>query len=403
MVAEQMITDKTFEACLQNTPDWLAQFRKKSWETFSKTSFPHNKEETWRRTKPKHFKLDNAKLVGTKTTIESPKELSGVTSGCWEQALENDTLSKMAKEQLGEVMDTDFNHFTALNAAAFKGGALVDIAKDTPNQEDFTRITHQIHCQEGEISLPRTLIRAERNSNATVMELMKSKGAGVIAPVTEIEVEDGAQLRYVLVTRWDKESKAIPHFHVKVGKDANLQVLIVSVEGDLNKVFVQSELTGTGARSEVLGIVMGHKEEHYDVDIEQFHRVGDTVSDVLFHVALNDKARSVFAGNVLVDPGAQKIDGYQHNRNLLLSDQARADSMPKLEIEANDVRCTHGATFTSHDPNQQFYLQTRGLNHEDAKKLLVTGFFQAVVERIENQKVVDEVLEALYEKLEQAL
>lgn len=171
----------------------------------------------------------------------------------------------------------------------------------------------------------------------------------------------------------------------------------------LTKAFVESDLVGEGAKSEVLGVVLAQGRQHYDMDAQQNHRVGNTVSDVLCHVALTDRARSVFAGNILCEPGAQKIDGYQQNRNLLLSDQARADSMPRLEIEANDVRCTHGASFATYDGDQRFYLQTRGLTAFEAERLLVTGFFAEVIGRLEHEVVGEWLATRLEDKMSRAL
>ncbi|MEW6277535.1 MAG: SufD family Fe-S cluster assembly protein, partial [Candidatus Eremiobacterota bacterium] len=144
-------------------------------------------------------------------------------------------------------------------------------------------------------------------------------------------------------------------------------------------------------------------KQHIDSDVHHNHNVANTTSDVLFHTALTDRARSIFAGNIAVEPGAQKTDAYQACRNLLLSDRARADAMPKLEISANDVRCTHGATFATYDRDQQFYLRSRGLTKSEAEHLLVTGFYQEVYGRLEREDLVEWLAGELEPVLSQAL
>jgi Fe-S cluster assembly protein SufD len=219
----------------------------------------------------------------------------------------------------------------------------------------------------------------------------------------EVVVGAGAKFRYVFVNSWNNSARVVPHIHARVDKDAYFQVMFAGLGSKVTKARFESDLVGQGCKSEVLGWVLGQGRQHYDLDAQQNHRVGSTISDVLCHVALTDRARSVFAGNILCEPGAQKIDGYQQNRNLLLSDKARADSMPRLEIEANDVRCTHGASFSTYDEGQRYYLQTRGLTKTEAEHLLVAGFFNSVVERLDHDIVDDLLAQKLTAKMEAAL
>jgi Fe-S cluster assembly protein SufD len=222
-------------------------------------------------------------------------------------------------------------------------------------------------------------------------------------PVMHVHVKEGAKLRYIVVGQWGNGTSAVPTVHARVEKDAHFQMLFVGLSGELCKSFVESDIVGEGAKSEVLGVVMAHGRQHYDIDVQQNHRTSNTVSDVLFHVALTDRSRSIFGGNILCEPGSQKIDGYQQNRNLMLSDKARADSMPRLEIEANDVRCTHGASFSTYDQDQKFYLQSRGLNQAEAEQLLVTGFFSAVLDRLEHETAAEWLEGLMTEKMTHVL
>ena len=241
-------------------------------------------------------------------------------------------------------------------------------------------------------------------SKLSVIETFESDDEEFMAcPVIDIKVEEGSDVRYVFVQSWGSNTNCVPMIRTEVAKDAHLQVLYVGLDGNVTKLFVESDLEGMGCKSEVNGLVMAAHKQHFDFDLNQYHRVGSNVSDVLFHVALADKSRSNFSGNVLCAPGSQKIDGYQQNRNLLLSETARADSMPKLEIEANDVACTHGATFTTYDEGQYFYCRSRGLTDAETKRLLVRGFFQEVVNRVEQPVVVEYLMELVAEKMDLVL
>jgi Fe-S cluster assembly protein SufD len=244
----------------------------------------------------------------------------------------------------------------------------------------------------------------DKFSKVTLVETFTSTEDSLMAaPLADIYLGEGATLKYVIVQKWGVETSSVPTVRAHLEKDSHLQVLYVGLGGKLTKLFGECDLEAPGCKSEVLGLVMAAEKQHFDFDVNQYHRVGENVSDVLFHVALADEARSIFSGNVICQPGAQKIDGYQQNRNLLLSSTARADSMPKLEIEANDVRCTHGATFTTYDEGQYFYCRSRGLTEVEAKRLLVRGFFQEVVNRVEQPVVVEHLMDLVADKMDHTL
>ena len=158
-------------------------------------------------------------------------------------------------------------------------------------------------------------------------------------------------------------------------------------------------LTGPGAEVYVHGFMFGDGRQHFDLHTLQKHLVDHTTSDLLIKGCLKDRARSIYQGLIQVAEGAQRTDAYQANRNLLLSDTARADSIPGLEILANDVRCTHGATIGTVDEEQMFYLMTRGLPRNQAQRLIVEGFFTPVLDRIPLESVRDQLRQVIQQKI----
>lgn len=382
--------------------DWLKAERVKGMDDYEKLPFPVRTDETWRRTNPKLVGLENKTVVAPTSTFGQIGEGTapeGVTFGNM-----NDLYDEKLKKLMTRKRDNGINSFTALNQAMWQGGTVLNVGQDVSAGDLALHATHSFHGGENKLGLTRSMVHVGKFSKVSIIETFKSDDEDFMAcPVIDIKVEEGSNVRYVFVQDWGKETNCVPMIRTEVGKDAHLQVLYVGLNGKITKLFVESDLEGQGCKSEVNGLVMAAGKQHFDFDLNQHHRVGANVSDVLFHVALADESRSIFSGNVLCQPGSQKIDGYQQNRNLLLSDKARADSMPKLEIEANDVACTHGATFTTYDQDQYFYCRTRGLNEAEAKRILVRGFFQEVVNRVEQPVVVDYLMELVAEKMDLVL
>ena len=382
--------------------DWLKADRIKGFELYGELPFPQRTDESWRRTNPKNVALDGKQVVagrsqyGVLGTDEIPR---GVTFGSAESLLTQNAL-ELAKRQ----RDSGRSVFTALNEAFWQGGTVLDVGQNISTGDQALHAQHHYEGGANSLALPRSILRVDKFSKVTLVETFTSNEETLMAaPLADIYLGEGANLKYVIVQKWGVETTSVPTVRAHLEKDATLQVLYVGLGGKLTKLFGECDLEGEGCKSEVLGLVMAAEKQHFDFDVNQYHRKGANVSDVLFHIALADEARSIFSGNVICGPGSQKIDGYQQNRNLLLSSKARADSMPKLEIEANDVRCTHGATFTTYDEAQNFYCQARGLNEAEAKRLLVRGFFQEVVNRVEQDVVVDHLMNLVADKMDQTL
>ncbi len=396
------INSSGLETMGAKSADWLKADRIKGFELYGELPFPQRTDESWRRTNPKNVSLDGKQVIAGSSQFgllgndEIPR---GITFGPAETLLTQNTL-ELAKRQ----RESGRSVFTALNEAFWQGGTVLDVGKEISTGGQALHAQHHFDGGADSLALPRSIVRVDKFSKVTLVETFTSNQDTLMAaPLSDIYLAEGASLKYVIVQKWGVETTSVPTVRAHLEKDATLQVLYVGLGGKLTKLFGECDLEGEGCKSEVLGLVMAAEKQHFDFDVNQYHRVGANVSDVLFHIALADEARSIFSGNVICGPGSQKIDGYQQNRNLLLSSKARADSMPKLEIEANDVRCTHGATFTTYDEAQNFYCRSRGLNEAEAKRLLVRGFFQEVVNRVEQDIVVEHLMNLVADKMDQTL
>jgi Fe-S cluster assembly protein SufD len=382
--------------------DWLKAERNAGMDEFEKLPFPVRTLESWRRTNPKLMKLEGKQVVAPTSEfgqIGEGNAPEGITFGSMDDLYDEKLMKLVARKR-----DNGINSFTALNQAMWQGGTVLKVGQDVTTGDIALHAKHHFQGGKNGLGLSKSMIHVGKFSKVSIIETFTSDDEEFMAaPVIDIKVEEGTNVRYVFVQGWGSKTTCVPMIRTEVGKDAHLQVLYVGLDGNVTKLFVESDLEGQGCKSEVNGLVMAAGQQHFDFDLNQYHRVGSNVSDVLFHVALADESRSNFSGNVLCAPGSQKIDGYQQNRNLLLSDKARADSMPKLEIEANDVACTHGATFTTYDKDQYFYCRSRGLNDAETKRLLVRGFFQEVVNRVEQPIVVDYLMNLVAEKMDNVL
>ena len=207
----------------------------------------------------------------------------------------------------------------------------------------------------------------------------------------ELFVGDRANLRYVNLQDWGQKVWHFSHQKAKVGRDANLQWTVGALGSRLSKVNQSVAQAGVGSTVQVNGVMFTEDKQHLSYHTLQHHQKAHCISDFLYKAALQDKSRTVWRGMIKVDPDAQKTDGFQRNDNLLLSTKARADSIPGLEIEADDVRCTHGSTSGKVDEELVFYAQCRGYTRKEAIRAIVTGFFQQVFDRI----TIESVREAL--------
>jgi Fe-S cluster assembly protein SufD len=222
---------------------------------------------------------------------------------------------------------------------------------------------------------------------------------GVFNAVTELIVGDGARLRYVCGQGLSERSWIFGAQRAEIGRDAGLDWVALGFGSARGRVRMETRLGGEGAEARVTGAYATHARQHIDFDTTQEHAAPNTTSDLAFRGVLQGRSTAVWKGNIIVDPGAQKTDAFQESRNLLLSKRAHADAIPGLEIQANDVRCTHAAAVAQVDPEQLFYLRSRGLRLDVARRLVIEGFLSALVERFEEGPVRERLAGALEQRL----
>jgi Fe-S cluster assembly protein SufD len=293
--------------------------------------------------------------------------------------------------------------FAAHNAAMWRHGLLVEVPKGVVVDKPlYIRIANAV---EGGSLFWRLLVVAEPESRFTVIEEYVSASPDLSAysnAAVEIVVGQAAKVEYVSVQSLSRQTWHFASHHARVDRDAELDWVAGGFGSAKGKVRIQNDLAGRGATSRVTGAYFADGTQHLDYDTFQEHIAPDTTSDFAFKGALRDDARAVWRGMIRVEPDAQKTNAYQENRNLLLSKSAHADSIPGLEILANDVRCTHGATLGQVDREQLFYLMARGLTRAEAERLIVRGFFQDVLDRVELEPVRRALGEALEARIPQA-
>jgi len=305
-------------------------------------------------------------------------------------------------ELLGTLIGAD-EKFAAHNAAMWEHGLLVHVPKGVVLEKPlYVRISN---TREGGALFWRLLVVAEPESRFSVVEEYASalpELAGYSNAVSELFVGQGAKVEYVSLQNLSQETWHFASHRAQVGRDAELDWVAGGFGSKKGKTRIQNDLAGPGATSRVTGAYFADGDQHLDYDTFQEHIAPNTTSDFAFKGALRDHATAVWRGMIKVEPEAQKTNAYQENRNLILSENAHADSIPGLEIEANDVRCTHGATISPVNRDELFYAMARGISRGEAERLIVRGFFTDVLNRIEMEPVRQAVTEALEARIPQA-
>jgi Fe-S cluster assembly protein SufD len=299
-------------------------------------------------------------------------------------------------KRLGTLVGAD-EKFAAHNAASWKHGLLVRIGRGVRlDQPLYVRISNSV--DDGSLFW-RLLVVCEPESSAVLIEEYASASPELTSysnAVVELFVEQAARLEYVSLQNLSRETWHFASHRARVERDAELDWIAGGFGSKKGKVWIENDLAGEGATSRVTGAYFADGVQHLDYDTYQLHSAPSTTSDFAFKGALRDRATSVWRGMIRVEPDAQKTNAYQENRNLMLSPTTHAVPIPGLEILANDVRCTHGATVGQVDREQLFYLMARGLSRAEAERLIVRGFFTDVLDRID----LDPVREAFEQVLE---
>jgi Fe-S cluster assembly protein SufD len=350
-------------------------------KTYEAIPFPTESTIGWRRTDLAGIDLQPAPPTPTACTIACSEQAqkAGVVAGTLDEAVRQGAAPVAGAVWTG----LSIRKFSALTQALWQGGGYIFIP-------DGVRLDDPINVDWEPGPYPRLVIELGKNAQATVVERHPAHdGLRLVAGKADVVLQDGARLAYAHVQACSKDTVVFSHQRAQLGRDAKLVTLNFGLGGKLARTDVEVELQGTGAESDMLGIVFAEGNQQFDYHTLQGHRAPNTRSDLLFKAALDDRSHSAYTGVIIIDRGAQRSDAYQANRNLLLSEGARADTEPMLEIEADDVRCTHGATVGPVDEEQLFYATSRGLSRQAASRLIVEGFFAEVFEKLGEPRVTE--------------
>jgi Fe-S cluster assembly protein SufD len=304
---------------------------------------------------------------------------------------------ELVEQHLGRVVAHDENVFVARNAAEWEGGAFVYVPRNTTLEAPV--VLSALQRAEGTALNWRVLVVLEEGAQAEVWEQYEGEAKGLFTTVVELVVGQNANLRFLSAQDLDEGSYVFGTQRARVGRDATLDWVVLGFGSANGKVFQNTILDGEGATGKVTGAYATRGRQHLDYDTTQEHAAANCVSDLAFRGILTGRSSAVWRGMIKVDPGAQQTDAFQESRNLLLSKKAHADAIPGLEILANDVRCTHAAAIAQIDPDQLFYLRSRGLPQPVAERLVVEGFLAELVERFEEGAVRDALAHALERRL----
>ncbi|WP_216325520.1 Fe-S cluster assembly protein SufD [Deinococcus aestuarii] len=295
--------------------------------------------------------------------------------------------------------DPSEGKFSALAAALWTNGAFVYVPRGV--EVELPLGSFRVMSEAGTYTATRTLVVAEENAQVTFIDEQDSEelpGTYAIGAV-ELVVKQGARVRYVSIQNWGKGVTHIQRQRGDVHRDATLNSLVVTMGGTLSRTEMQSYLRGQGSDSEMLALYFANEDQHFDHYTLQHHAAPHAHSDLLYKGVGDDRSVGVFSGMIKVDLGAQKTDAYQKHRTLMLSSEARNYSVPQLEINANDVRCSHGSTTGPVDQEQLFFLRSRGIRQEIAEKMLVTAFLEDVLTRVPLRSVVEYIEGIIAEKV----
>lgn len=420
-----------------NDPDWLAEKRSMAWSVFEETPLPSLSDEAWRRTSLRKVKWNKFTLDSTsplskveklsdlpediRAMFDEDRPAAGrmlfvngeviyheIDKAVADQGVIYTDLQSAAKTHTDLVqphlmtncVPPSDSKFAALNAAFWQNGTFIHVPKEVEVDNPFHTIV--LLDGEGTACIHRSLIVAEIYGNVDFIEetaSMNDDSLGLNVGVVEIIAEEGAQVRYVDVQQLNSN---VYNFNTKRsigGSDSNVVWDLGEFGSALTKTFIDSQLVGDGANMECNGVYFLNGNQHIDIDSLMQHIGYATSGDLLIHGALKDHARSVFIGMIKIDPTGQLTNSYLKNQNLILDKTARADSIPSLEIEANDVRASHAATISKVEEEYVFYLQSRGIPHEDAIQMIVEGFFSTIFDRMGNERVKEKLMRTVTRKM----
>ena len=397
----------------------MLERRMQAWEAYSRLPMPYMEEE-WRRTDYRHLRWDEASAIiqpnGADAAAVPAKNLAPLTGeeeggllvfvdgqvARRELAAElrdqgvifTDMATALAEHEqlikrhfMSSAVTIDEGKFAALHGALWNHGAFIFVPRN-----QALRLPLHVVCYNSQAgaALGHILVVLEENAIATAqVEYASREGKEQSAYIgaTELIVGDGGNLRYVSLQDWNRQTFEFSHQRGTVGRDGQLDWVNGVMGSRLTKAFIEVDAIGSGASARVSGFFFADRGQFFDLDTQQNHNAPLTNTNLLFKGAARDSARTLWQGMIKSLPRMQRIDGYQVCRNLMLSDEARMDSIPGLEIEADDVACSHAATFGTLEEEPIYYLMSRGISRNQAQLMIIEGFFDELLQRIPFERV----------------
>ncbi|OQY88457.1 MAG: Fe-S cluster assembly protein SufD [Anaerolineae bacterium UTCFX1] len=410
----------------------VASYRTAAWSAYKKNAMPDTSLEAWRRTDIHAIPADAFRfpvegafndlppvredllrplvanqlggqivLLPGGATIELDEALAKKGVIFTDLKTAEEKYPELLAKMLGKTVNVEEGKFSALAGAFAQNGVVLYVPKGVTVDEPLHSVLWGPGANLAHVS--HILVLVDEGASATyVHEAASPDETGtnsLHAGIVELQVMEGATLKFVELQSWGRHVWNFSHERARVEKSGNLDWIFGAIGSRLTKNFSELDLAGDGAWGRMSGFYFTDGAQHLDHDTQQNHLAPHTTSDLLFKGALKGSSRSVWQGMIYVAPGAQKTDGYQANRNLVLSDKARADSIPGLEILADDVRCTHGATVGKLEQEPLFYLKSRGIPQAEAEKIVVEGFFDPIFQRIPFEGVRERFQEYIADKM----
>jgi Fe-S cluster assembly protein SufD len=417
-----------FRSKSNNESGWLYDLRKAAWKSYQNAPMPDRISHLWRYSDPGHFAVDDpdqiSALMNRRPDILTGKELQAgqgmaafvannsnmksifqttaefKKSGAIIEELQNALKfhDSLIREHLGKLIEFDMGKFESLNLALWNNGILVFIPDNTVIEKPIYLYRHPT----GIATVSRLLVIVGENSEATIIDDYKcpcNKEATQFNSAVELFGADASRIRYVNLQRLAVDNRAYITQRTKLGRDAESYTLFASLGAGISKINSGTILSGQGGNSHIYGIAFGDGKQHFDHHTLHHHQASASYSNIDFKVVLKDKANSAYTGKIMIDKDTVNCEAYQENRNLLMNKGAKAETIPELEILTDQVRCSHGATVGQVDPEQIFYLTSRGFNRQEALKVIVSGFVEPTLAKMPNN-LGDTIRDIVYAKLE---
>jgi Fe-S cluster assembly protein SufD len=411
-------------------PEWFKDLQSNAWAEYENEPLPVRTNELWRFSSVKNLSLADyiaaSEFSGDALQLTSPRSYqdpagrlvfanealvsaellqpnlkeSGVIFTTLAEALEKHS-GLLREHFMAQPARLGSAKFAALHKALVRAGTFLWVPRNVEIRAPF----EVFHLVDGDCAsvYPHTLIIADDNSKVTFVEHFVSADPvhrGFACGVNDLVLKPGSKLTYVSLQEWSQNFVSVQINSTIAARDSAAVNLALNFGGKYSRLESVSRMVDRGARSDMLAISIARGDQEFDQRTLQDHLKPDTTSDLLYKNVLDDRARTIFSGLIKVEPGAHRTDAYQKVRNLLLSDEAEANSMPGLEILADDVRCTHGATSGQVEPEELFYLKSRGIDDLAAKQLIARGFLNEVVGRLPDEKLSDYLQEQIEAQLQ---